>query len=127
MAKERLIYIGFFLFLAPQAIVFAGHFRFYAKGYAFATVEGISMLPTLKDGQTVVICYDIPEGNLTGVIVVFGDENICHRCIKDEGQWLTFQGDNNSFSEHATRDELKAIFVKISQNPFLDSITLGLQ
>ncbi len=125
--KNHLIYIGFFIFLASQVIVFTGHFCFYVKGYGFATVNGISMLPTMKNGQTVVISYDIPVGNLTNVIVVFGDENICHRCIKDEGQWLTFKGDNNSFSEHATRDELKAIFVKVSQNPFLDLITLGFQ
>jgi len=85
------------------------------------------MLPTLKNGQTVVISYNIPEGNLTNVIVIFGDENICHRCTKDEGQWLTFKGDNNLFSEHATRDELKAIFIKVSQNPFLDSVTFGFQ
>ena len=127
MAKPNLIYIGFFFFLATQFIVFTGHFSFYAKGYGFATVEGISMLPTLKNGQTVVINYDIPEGNLTDVIVIFGDENICHRCIKDEGQWLTFKGDNNSFSEHATRDELKAIFIRVSQSPFLDSIAIGFQ
>jgi len=85
------------------------------------------MLPTLKNGQKVVLSYDIPEANLTNAIVVFSDRNICHRCIKDEGQWLTFKGDNNSFSEHATRDELKAIFVKVSENPFLDSIILGFQ
>jgi signal peptidase I len=127
MARKRLIYTGFFVFLATQAIVFAGYFFFHAKGYGFATVEGISMLPTLKNGQTVVISSDIPEGNLTNAIVVFGDGNICHRCIKDEGQWLTFKGDNTSFSEHATRDELKAIFVKVSENPFLDSIILGFQ
>ena len=125
--EKNLVYVGFFIFLATQVIVLSGHFCFYAKGYGFAVVEGISMLPTLRNGQTVVISYEIPEGNLTDVIVIFGDENICHRCIKDEGQWLTFKGDNNSFSEHATRDELKAIFIRVSQNPFLDTITFGFQ
>ncbi len=85
------------------------------------------MLPTPKNDQRVVISYDIPEDNLTNLIVVFSDGNICHRCIKDEGQWLAFKGDSNSFSEYATRDELKAIFVKISENPLIDSIMLGFQ
>jgi len=85
------------------------------------------MLPTLENGQKAIINHNIPEGNLTGVIVVFGDANICHRCVKDEGQWLTFKGDNSASFEHVTRDELKAIFVKVTQNAFLDSITLGLQ
>jgi len=127
MLRERLICIGFSLFFVTQAMVFAGHFYFYSKGYGFATIEGTSMLPTLENGQKAIISYNIPDGNLTNMIVVFGDKNICHRCTKDEGQWLTFKGDNNSFSEHATRDELKAILVKVSQNPFLDSVMLGFQ
>ncbi len=127
VAEEPLIYTGFVIFLIVQAVAFTGHFYFYVKGYGFATVKGVSMLPTLENGQTAIINYNIPEGNLTDTIVVFGDQNICHRCVKDEGQWLTFQGDNNSFTERTTRDQLKAIFVKVSQHPFLDSIILGLQ
>jgi len=84
------------------------------------------MLPTLKNGQKAIINHNIPEGNLTNMIVVFGDANICHRCVKDDGQWLTFKGDNSSSFEQATRDELKAIFVKVAQDIFLDSVTLGL-
>jgi signal peptidase I len=127
MDKEHLILIGFFIFFSMQAIVLIGHFRFYMKGYEFVTVQGTSMLPTLKNGEKAIVNYNIPEGNLTNMIVVFGDTNICHRCIKDEGQWLTFKGDNSSSFEHATRDELKAIFVKVAQDPFLDSVILGLQ
>ena len=127
MVRKRLVFVGFFLFFVTQTIVFTGHYYFYVKGYGFATVEGTSMLPTLENGQTAIVSYNIPGGNLTNMIIVFGDQNICHRCIEDEGQWLTFKGDNNSFSEHATRDELKAILVKVSQNPLLDSIILGLQ
>ncbi len=108
-----------------QTAVVSGHFYFYAKGYEFVTVKGTSMFPTLKNGQTAIINSNISEGDLTNLIVVFGNRNICHRCIKDEGQWLTLKGDNNSYSERATRDELKAIFVKISENRFLDSISLG--
>lgn len=85
------------------------------------------MLPTLKNGQRAIVNYNIPEGNLTNMIVVFGDTSICHRCIKDEGQWLTFKGDNSTSLEHTTRDELKAIFVKVTQDLFLDSVVLGLQ
>jgi len=125
MEKEYLICIGFFMFLMTQTLVMTGHFNFYVKGYEFATVKGTSMLPTLKNGQTAIINCNIPKGNLTNLIVVFGNSNICHRCIKDEGPWLTLKGDNNSFSERATRDELKAIFVKVSENLFLDSIILG--
>ena len=127
MDKEHLILIGFFIFFSMQAIVLIGSFRFYIKGYKFVTVQGVSMLPTLKNGQKAIVNYDIPEGNLTDMIVVFGDTSICHRCIKDEGEWLTFNGDNSSSFEHATRDELKAIFVKVTQDPFLDSVMLGLQ
>jgi len=127
MVKEHLVCIGFFMFFMTQTVVATGYFYFCVKGYEFATVEGTSMLPTLKNGQTAIINYNIPEGNLTNLIVVFANRNICHRCIKDEGQWLTLKGDNNSFSERATRNELKAIFVKVSENPFLDSIILGFQ
>ncbi len=125
MVEKCLFCTGFFIFFMTQTVVVTGHFYFYAKGYGFATVEGTSMLPTLKNGQTAIINCNIPEGNLTDLIVVFGNRNICHRCIRDEGQWLTLKGDNNSYSERATRDELKAIFVKISENRFLDSILLG--
>ena len=127
MTKERLAFIGFFIIFSTQAIVLIGHFRFYTKGYEIVTVQGISMQPTLKNGQKAIINHNIPEGNLTNMIIVFTDANICHRCIKDEGQWLTLKGDNNTSPEQATRDELKAIFIKITQDPFLDTVTLGLQ
>ena len=127
MVKKRLVLIGFFIVFFTQALVLMGNFRFYIKGYEFVTVQGISMLPTLKNGQRAIINHNIPEGNLTNMIVVFGDSSICHRCIKDEGQWLTFKGDNASSFEHATRDELKAIFIKVTQDAFLDSLLLGLK
>jgi len=127
MTKERLVFVGFFIIFSIDAAVLIGHFRFYTKGYEIVTVQGISMQPTLKNGQKAIINHNIPEANLTNMIIVFTDANICHRCIKDEGQWLTFKGDNNASTEQATRDELKAIFVKVTQEPFLDSVTLGLQ
>jgi hypothetical protein len=127
MAKERLILIGFFIVFCINTVVLMGHFQFYAKGYGFAAVQGNSMWPILKNGQKAIVNYNIPEGNLTNMIVVFGDARICHRCVRDEGEWLTFKGDNSTSLEHATRDELKAIFVKVTQDPFLDSVTLGLQ
>ena len=127
MIKERLILVGFFVFFAAQTLFWIGHFRFYIKGYEFVTVQGNSMFPTLKNGEKVIVNYSIPEGNLTGMIVIFGDARIFHRCVKDEGEWLTFKGDNSSSFEHATRDELKALFVKVTQDPFLDSVTMGLQ
>jgi signal peptidase I len=127
MAKERLVFIGFFIVFSTQAMVLIGHFQFYTKGYEIVNVRGTSMLPTLKNGQRAIINHNIPEGNLTNMIIVFSDANICHRCVRDEGQWLTFRGDNSTSFEHATRDELKAIFIKVTQDPFLDSVTLGLQ
>jgi signal peptidase I len=127
MVKERLVLVGFFIFFATQNVLLIGNFRFYTKGYELVTVQGNSMFPTLKNGQKAIINYNIPEGNLTNMIVVFGDTSICHRCMKDEGQWLTFKGDNTSSFEHATRDELKAIFIKVTRDPFLDSVSLGLQ
>ena len=83
------------------------------------------MFPTLKDGQTVIINYNIPEGNLTGEILIFSDRYTCHRCIKDEGEWLTLKGDNSVTFELATRDELKAILVKASENQLIETLTLG--
>lgn len=127
MVKERLILIVFFMIFSTQAMVLIGNFRFSTKGYEFVDVQGTSMLPTLESGQKIIINHNIPDGNLTGMIVVFGDARICHRCTKDEGEWLTFKGDNNSYFEHATRNELKAIFVKVTQDPFRDSLTLGFQ
>ena len=85
------------------------------------------MFPTLKNGQKAIINYNIPDTNLTNMIIVFSNTRICHRCTKDEGQWLTFKGDNASTFEYATRNELKAIFIKVTEDPFLDSLLLGLQ
>jgi len=127
MIKERLVFVVFLIFFTLQSILLIGYFRFYTKGYEIVTVQGNSMLPTLENGQKAIVNYNIPEGNLTNMIVVFGNTRICHRCIKDEGQWLTFKGDNTASFEHGTRDELKAIFVKVTQDPFLDSIIFGLQ
>jgi signal peptidase I len=127
MERDRLVLVVFFVVFAVQNVFLVGYFRFCVKGYEVVTVRGTSMFPTLKNGEKAVICCNIVEGNLTGRIVVFGDVRICHRCVRDEGEWLTFKGDNSSVFERATRDELKAVFVKVTQDPFLDSLMLGLQ
>ena len=127
MVKERLVFVVFFVLFATQNMILIGYFRFCTKGYEIVTVQGNSMFPTLKNGEKAIINCNIAEGNLTHMIVVFGDRRICHRCTKDEGEWLTFRGDNSSSFERATRDELKAMFVKVTQDPFFDSIMLGLQ
>lgn len=127
MARERLVFVGFFIVFAAQSLLLLGFFRFSTKGYEIVIVEGTSMFPTLKNQQKAIINHNIPEGNLTNMIIVFGQENICHRCIKDEGQWLTFKGDNSTSLECVTRDELKAVFIKVTQDPIIDSIALGLQ
>jgi signal peptidase I len=127
MSKSHLALVGFFVLFTAQNTLLIGYLRFDTKGYEIVNVQGNSMFPTLKNGQKVIINYNIPEANLTNMIIVFSNTRICHRCIKDEGQWLTFKGDNASTFEHATRDELKAIFIKITQDPFLDSLLLGLQ
>jgi len=124
---KNLVVVGFIILFAAQNTLLIGYLRFHTKGYEIVNVQGTSMSPTLKNGQKAIINYNIPETNLTNTIIVFGNTRICHRCIKDEGQWLTFKGDNASTLEHATRDELKAIFIKITQDPFLDSLLLGLQ
>ena len=124
---KNLVLVGFIILFAAQNILLVGYLRFHTKGYEIVNVQGTSMSPTLKNGQKAIINYNIPETNLTNTIIVFSNTRICHRCIKDEGQWLTFKGDNASTYEHATRDELKAIFIKITQDPFLDSLLLGLQ
>jgi len=125
--KKHLSLVVFFTIVAAQNTLLIGYFRFCTKGYEIVNVQGTSMFPTLRNGQKAIINYNIPEANLTNMIIVFGDARICHRCTKDEGQWLTFKGDNAPIFEHVTRDELKAIFIKVTQDPFLDSLMLGLQ
>jgi hypothetical protein len=127
VAREQLIALGLLLVFAAHFVGWIGVYRFSANGYEFVTVHGTSMAPTLTNGQTVVINHNLPEGNLTNRILVFGDARICHRCLADEGNWLTFQGDNSSSIERASRDEVKAIFVQVSTNTLLDSVLLGLQ
>jgi signal peptidase I len=127
MSRNHLVLVGFFILFTAQNTLLIGYLRFHTKGYEIVNVQGTSMFPTLKNGQKAIINYNIPEANLTNMIIVFSNTRICHRCIKDEGQWLTFKGDNASTFEHATRNELKAIFIKITQDPFLDSLLLGLQ
>lgn len=112
---------------AGHLTAWVGYYRFHINGYAFVTVQGTSMAPTLRDGQTVVINRNVPAGNLTGRILVFGDAGICHRCLVDEGAWLTFKGDNSSSIERASRDEVQAAFVQVSTHVLLDSIVLGLR
>ena len=127
MGRDRLFFVVFFVVFAVQNVFLVGYFRFHANGYEVVTVQGTSMFPTLKNGEKAIINCNIGEGNLTGMIVVFGDMRICHRCVRDEGEWLTFKGDNSSSFERATRDELIAVFVKVTQDPLFDSLMLGLQ
>jgi len=121
--SRKWCHLLFLLLFIPQAIFFLENYLFHINGYAFAVIEGKSMFPTLKDGQKVIINYNIPEGNLTGEILIFSDQYICHRCIKDEGEWLTFKGDNSEVHERATRDELRAIFIKVSENQLIETLT----
>jgi signal peptidase I len=87
---------------------------FSAEGYQMVTARGTSMYPTIKNGDKLLINTNIPDGNLTGAILVFGqEERICHRCTLDSGSWLTFKGDNRNSTESCSRDELVAIFVTV--------------
>ena len=123
---EKAYILAIATMMAMLSIVMIGTFRFSLLGYGIVTAHGTSMYPTIKDGDRCILNNNIPEGNLTGLIIVFSGHRICHRCIIDSGEWLTFQGDNSSSQEHATRDELKAIFIKVTDNSFFDMIALGL-
>lgn len=119
VVAETLLFLFFIVYLV------GGTFLFTARGYGFATVKGTSMYPTLKNGTRIIIKWGLPEGNLTGKIIIFSSNPyICHRCVLDEGDWLSFKGDNSETIERATRDEIRGEFVKVCNNPF-DVPTIG--
>lgn len=110
---ETIILLFLIIYLAGGSILFM------SRGYGFATVNGKSMYPTLKNGTRIIIKWKIPEGNLTGKILIFSSNPyICHRCILDEGDCLSFKGDNSETIERCTRDELRGEFIKVCKNPF---------
>jgi hypothetical protein len=95
-----------------------------SKGYYLGVVKGTSMHPTLKNGTVIVLSSNIPVKNLTNEILVFSERSILHRCVKDARSHLLFKGDNSEVIENVTRDELRAIFIKIYEGP-LDFIWLA--
>jgi len=123
---EKLAFTVWIMGMSLLATLLVGAFRFSTNGYQIVTAHGTSMYPTIKNGDRCIINNNIPEGNLTGLIMVFGAKRICHRCLLDEGEWLTFRGDNCTSEEHATRDELKAVFIKVTYSEIPDMIGLGL-
>jgi len=104
-------------------------FLFSFKGYGFAqaTPTG-SMYPTIKNYDVVIINWNVQsfiDRNLTGEIIVFSKLNICHRCILDEGEWLITKGDAVDSTEHLTRDEVKGLFIQVSNDSLFEMLKYG--
>jgi len=102
-------------------------FSFKGYGFAKATPTG-SMYPTIKDYDVVIIDWSVQSfinRNLTGEIIVFSKLNICHRCILDEGEWLTTKGDAVDSTEHLTRDEVKGLFIQVSKDSLFEMLKYG--
>jgi len=122
----------FFILALPTLLtsfVLSSIYLFDTKGYSIHGVTPTrSMYPTFKDDTKLILNWNrdsFINRNLTNEIIVFAKSNICHRCIIDEGEWLTTKGDNNFECEHLTRDEVKAIFIVISTNPFFEMLRYG--
>lgn len=126
---KRLCIFLIVLFLFLSIFVSAGIVMFTLKGYTFNPVTPTgSMYPTIKTRDIVIInwnTYQFIDRNLTGEIIVFSDENICHRCIIDEGEWLTTRGDALNSTEHLTRDEVSGIFIQVSNEQFVEMLRYG--
>jgi signal peptidase I len=123
--KYILLAIPSLLMIALLTPIFLFSFKGY--GFAQATPTG-SMYPTIKNYDLVIINWNVPaviNRNLTGEIIVFSKLNICHRCILDEGEWLTTKGDNVNSTEHLTRDEVKGVFIQVSNGPLFEMLKWG--
>lgn len=88
-------------------------YQFHTEKYGYVTAHGTSMYPTIKDGDRCLVQWKVPEGNLTGKIIIFSSHNICHRCILDYGEWLEAKGDNSQNIERLTREEIKGVFIRV--------------
>ncbi|MFP4522869.1 MAG: helix-turn-helix transcriptional regulator [Fibrobacterota bacterium] len=74
-------------------------------------VTGVSMLPVLKPGQTVLCAAINPKDILPGDICVFSHKNriLIHRLIYLEKDCLFFSGDNRLFFEFVPEREKSLI------------------
>jgi len=127
---RKLYYILFPIPTIVMILLATGLFMFSAKGYGFSGVSPTgSMYPTIKTGDRVLINWNVESfihRNLTGEVIVFGEMKICHRVILDEGEWLHTRGDAyTTGGEHLTRDEIKGLFIQVSQDEFMEMLRYG--
>ncbi|HUI85624.1 MAG TPA: signal peptidase I [Nitrososphaerales archaeon] len=79
-------------------------------------VSGISMLPTLEDGDLVVILPTQASAVHLGDIIVYGPpcsatgEDVIHRVIQASGGGFITKGDNNAYSDQAAGIAASPIF-----------------
>jgi len=120
----------FFVLLIPTlvtSLVLFGIYLFSMKGYEIVGVTPTrSMCPTYKDDTKLIVNWN-PDltHNLTNEVIIFSERHIAHRCIADNGEWLTTKGDNSNHTETLTRNEIRGIVVAISVNPFFEMIYYG--
>jgi signal peptidase I len=87
--------------------------------FEITRTQGISMLPTIKDGSIVLIRKFPLPSNLTGYLIVFKWNStlyVLHRCLIDNGTHILTKGDNNIIEDGWTLKNNVIGIVKISFN-----------
>jgi hypothetical protein len=85
-----------------------GMLFFLSRAYYAGTTHGISMLPTISNGEDVVYYTPFISSNLNGKIIIYStagiwDEinasSVCHRVIEDHGDYVICKGDNCAIAD----------------------------
>ena len=88
---------------------------FRSSGFGRIDLRGESMMPTLRDGWTVLVRPVPPEALRVGVIAVFINRGVLtvHRLIwkkfRDDREQFIFQGDNSAVREMAEANAILGV------------------
>lgn len=83
---------------------------------------GISMYPTLKNGDVLIIqkntdpSFNVKVGDI--IVFTYNDMYVGHRVIDVENNYVVTKGDANTFSEHITYDRIVGKIFYNTNNPF---------
>ncbi len=83
------------------------------KGFAIVNVYGISMFPTIKENEKVVVnkCDEISIDDI--VVFKYFSRILVHRVVKIEKNLLVIKGDNNNRSEIVKKNNIIGKVIKI--------------